>query len=129
MARSNNNGPNTANFKNKKYHQLFEKMRCMPNNAERLKICRQMTEILENECPWIPLVHNEDYGLYHQWYHNIEPGGLSGAKLKYMDIDPAERDEYQKKYNKPILWPLYLGFLLIIGLTIPAIITFYRERQ
>ena len=129
MARSNNNGPNTANFKNKEYHRLFEQMRCMQNSAERYKICRDMITILQNECPWIPLIHNEDYALYHHWLKNVQPGVISGAILKYMDLDPAERAAYQEKYNKPILWPLYAGLLLLVALIIPAIVTFFRERQ
>jgi ABC-type transport system substrate-binding protein len=129
MARTNNNGPNTANFANKDFDKLFMKMRCMTNNDTRYKICRKMVKILENECPWIPLIHNEDYALYHHWLKNVKPAKISAAILKYEDIDPALRYAYQQKYNKPIMWPLYVGLLLLAIIITPAVITFIRERQ
>jgi ABC-type oligopeptide transport system substrate-binding subunit len=129
MARTKNNGPNSANFENKNFDELFLDMRSRNNDDTRYRICRKMINILENECPWIPLVHNEDYGLYHAWYKNVKPGGLSSPKFKYLDIDPAMRDAYQKKHNKPIMWPLYVGILIFFAASIPAVITFYRERQ
>ena len=129
MARTKNNGPNSANFENKKFDELFLAMRCRNNDPERYRICREMIKIIEDECPWIPLVHSEDYGLYHAWYKNVKPGGLSSPTFKYLDIDPALRDAYQKKHNQPIMWPLYVGLLLFLAVSAPAVVTFYRERQ
>jgi len=129
MAKTVNNGPNTANFQNKKYDKLFLAMSRRNNDKKRLEICLKMKKILEDECPWIPLIHNEDYGLYHSWYKNVKPGGLLSSSFKYLDIDPAKRDAYQKKYNKPIMSPLYIGLLLLVVISTPAVITFYKERQ
>ncbi len=129
MARTKNNGPNTANFQNDEFDKLFDSMRSRGNDETRYQICRKMVDLLETECPWIPLVHNEDYGLYHAWYKNIKPGGLSSPIFKYWDIKPALRDAYQKENNRPIMWPLYIGLFIFIGLSTPAVITFYRERQ
>jgi len=129
MARNKNNGPNSANFANKEFDRLFLQMRCRPNDETRYKLCRQMVKILENECPWIPLIHNEDYGLYHNWLKNINPAKISSAIFKYEDIIPSERYAYQQQYNKPIMWPLYLGLFLLAAIITPAVITYIRERQ
>lgn len=129
MARSKNNGPNSANFQLPAFDQRFAEMRRRQNDDRRYELCRELVKILEEECPWIPLTHSEDYGLYHAWFKNIKPGGLMSPTLKYQDVDPGPRDAYQEEHNQPITWPLYLALALFVAATIPAVVTFYRERQ
>jgi oligopeptide transport system substrate-binding protein len=129
MARSRNNGPNSANFANAKYDELFSAMRRRENDPERLRIIREMVLLLEEECPWIPLTHWESYLLYHEWYKNAKPTDLMVPTFKYQDVDTVTRSHYQIANNRPIRWPLYVALIGLVAMIVPAVITFFRERQ
>jgi oligopeptide transport system substrate-binding protein len=129
MARSKNNGPNTANFASAEYDKLFLQMQTMPNSEERLAIIRQMRGILEQERPWIELFHPEGYALYHAWLKNVKTPGMSLQTTKYRDLDPTLRAGKRSEWNKPVLAPAFALLALAIALVLPGIRTFMRERQ
>jgi ABC-type transport system substrate-binding protein len=129
MARSNSGGPNTANFQDARYDELYLAMKSKPNDPERMAEIREMIEILERERPWIELIHAEDYALFHGWLSNVKPFGMSFPTVKYLDLDPALRTRMRKEWNEPILWPLYAIVAFFVIVTVPGIVTFLRERQ
>jgi ABC-type transport system substrate-binding protein len=129
MARSKNNGPNSANFSDPEYDRLFVKMSTMENSPERLGIIHRMRDILQDERPWIELYHPESYALYHGWLYNVKTPGLSLVTTKYRDLDPKLRAEKRREWNRPRLWPAYALIALIAAVVIPGIRTFLRERQ
>jgi oligopeptide transport system substrate-binding protein len=129
MARSKNNGPNTANFQNADYDKLFLEMKSMDNTPERLDKIKQMLGILERERPWIELYHREIYALYHGWYAVNKTAGLSLQSLKYADLDPELRRQKREAWNKPVMWPMYLlGFLAML-VVVPGVRSYLKERQ
>jgi len=129
MARSKSGGPNTANFSNPRYDELYLSMKARPNDAERLAEIEEMRGILEYERPWIELVHAEAYSLFHGWLSHVKPFGMSFPMTKYRDLDPALRAAQREAWNRPILWPLYAVLGLGVVFVVPAIVTFMRERQ
>jgi hypothetical protein len=46
-----------------------------------------------------------------------------------MDVKPELRARLQADWNVPVRWPLYVALLLIVAVGLPAVRTFYRERQ
>ncbi len=128
MARSKG-GPNTANFSNPRYDELYLSMKSRANGPERLAEIREMLAILETERPWIELVHREDYSLYHGWLDHVKPFGMSFSTSKYLDLDPGVRTARRLEWNRPILWPIWAGLGLGVALIVPGIVTFMRERQ
>lgn len=128
-ARSESEGPNSANFKNAQYDKLFWAMKDRPNDAHRARIIKEMVAILERERPWIELFHNEAYILRHAWLKNAKPLGLSYPVYKYLDIDPGERARLRLAWNVPVTWPVYALLLVLVAAVVPGIVTFYRERQ
>jgi ABC-type transport system substrate-binding protein len=128
-SRRNPGAPNTANFENERYDALFREMKDLPNGERRLELIRQMQAILEHERPWIELFHREAYALYHEWMHNVKPAGISFPVAKYVDIDPEIRADRRKVWNRPIRWPAYALAVVGVGIAIPGILTFFRERQ
>jgi ABC-type transport system substrate-binding protein len=103
MATSKNPGaPNTANFSDPRFDELFLEMKNLPNGPRRLVLIRRMLEILETERPWIELTHRESYALYHAWLRNVKPAGLSLPTGKYVDLDPELRSEKRLAWNRPI---------------------------
>jgi ABC-type transport system substrate-binding protein len=128
MARSKG-GPNTANFSNARFDELYLAMKSRENDAERARMIREMTAIVEEERPWIELFHAEDYALYHGWLRNVKPFGMSFPMIKYQALDPVRRAELRAAWNEPVLWPAVALAALAVALVIPGVVTFYRERQ
>ncbi len=129
MGQTASGGPNTANFQNDRYDELFLEMRARGNDARRLELIHEMREIIETERPWIEFYHRESYALYQPWVRNVKPLGMSFSVLKYRDIDAAQRAELRAAWNEPLLWPAYALAVAAIVLVIPGIVTFFRERQ
>jgi len=129
MARSANQGPNTANFSNAEFDALFLEMRNRPNDARRLELVAKMRAILERERPWIELFHPESYVLYQPWMRNVKPLGMSFFTTKYRDLDPELRARLRREWNRPVLWPAWVLLAAAVALIVPGIVTFYRERQ
>jgi ABC-type transport system substrate-binding protein len=129
MGRTHGSGPNTANFSDPRYDQLFLEMKALGNDERRLELIREMRGMLEKERPWIELFHPESYLLVQGWLHNEKPPGLSIPSAKYLDVDTAKRSELRSAWNKPIRWPAYAaaGFGLLV--IVPGIFTYLRERQ
>ncbi|MEN8182119.1 MAG: ABC transporter substrate-binding protein [Myxococcota bacterium] len=129
MARSKSGGPNTSNFADPRFDELFLTMKAMENGPERLRVIQEMRGIVERESPWVPLLHPEDYALYHGWLVGLKPAGLSFPTTKYRDIDPAARAASRLAWNRPVVWPAYALLGVGTALLIPGILTFLRERQ
>jgi peptide/nickel transport system substrate-binding protein len=128
-AQAKSGGPNTANFCNGEFDGLYHAMKSLPNDERRQSLIKRMLAITEQERPWIELFHNEEYALSHAWVINSKPMGLSYPTYKYMDVKPELRARLQAEWNAPVRWPLYVALLLIVAVSIPAVRTFYRERQ
>lgn len=129
MARSNSGGPNTSNFQDPRYDELYLEMKGLPNGPRREKAIQEMIAILVTERPWIELIHSESYSLSHDWLKNVKPLGMSTPMTKYRDLDPVSRAARRDEWNQPILWPLYVALVLFVILIVPGIFTFMRERQ
>jgi len=129
MSASNGGGPNSANFANPRYDELFLEMKNRPNDARRLELIREMREVLERERPWIELIHREAYTLYQPWLRNVKPVGLAQPTAKYVDLDAEQRARLRREWNQPILWPAWALVVVTLLLVVPAVRTFLRERQ
>jgi ABC-type transport system substrate-binding protein len=129
MAQAQSGGPNTANFDHPRFNALFLEMKDRPNDARRTALIHEMREILEQERPWIELLHSESYALYHGWIRNVKPAGLSLPVAKYMDVDGELRAQERRAWNEPITWPAWaLGGVTLV-VVLPGVVTFFRERQ
>jgi ABC-type oligopeptide transport system substrate-binding subunit len=129
MAQARSGGPNTANFDDPAFNERFLAMKNLENGPRRMQIIREMRAILERERPWIELSHSENYALYHSWMRNVKPAGLSLPANKYVDIDPAMRNELRAEWNRPIRWPAYALAGIAVAIVVPGVLTFLRERQ
>jgi len=129
MGRTHGGGPNTANFSDPRYDELFLEMKARGNDERRLELIREMRGILEEERPWIELFHPESYLLAQGWLHNEKPPGLSIPTAKYLDIDTERRAELRSAWNEPIRWPAYAAAGLTLLVIVPGIFTYLRERQ
>jgi ABC-type transport system substrate-binding protein len=116
MSRTHSAGPNTANFHDAAYDDLFLRMSARPNDPERRRLIVALRDILERERPWIELYHPLDYTLHHSWVKNVKAPGLSLPVVKYQDVDPGERARRRAEWNTPVLWPAHLAVAALVAL-------------
>ncbi|OGT48424.1 MAG: peptide ABC transporter substrate-binding protein [Gammaproteobacteria bacterium RIFCSPHIGHO2_12_FULL_38_11] len=122
-------GENASNYANPEADKLISQIKILPNEEKRLQKIRELLEILQEDSPWIWGVNPIDFTLSHQWVSPTKPSAVANNTLKYAEINPTLRAQLLKKWNKPILWPLWilLGFIIVIF--IPLIVTYYRREN
>ncbi|HLO63174.1 MAG TPA: ABC transporter substrate-binding protein [Azonexus sp.] len=121
-------GENSSNYANPEFDRLFTTMKNMDNTPERLAIVRQMNRLLQHDAPWVFGLHPKSYTLGHRWLKNRKPNDVGNNILKYQRIDAAEREAARREWNKPLLWPLAVGLLVIVLAVVPAMVG-YRRRE
>ncbi|WP_428825277.1 ABC transporter substrate-binding protein [Azonexus sp. IMCC34842] len=121
-------GENSSNYANPEFDRLFVRMKNMENTPERLAIIRQMNRILHHDAPWVFGFHPKSYTLGHRWLKNRKPNDVGNNILKYQRIDAAERTAARRAWNRPVLWPLAVGVIILALALIPAVVG-YRRRE
>ena len=128
-SQAKSNGPNTANFCDPEFDKLYRDMKDIENGEGRAALVTRMIKILERERPWIELFHAEQFTLSHAWLVNSKPMGISYPAYKYKDVRPELRAKLRAEWNVPVRWPVAVLVLAMIALAVPAIRTYYRERN
>ena len=128
QSRVKSQGENASNYANAEYDALFERMKHMPNSAERLKLIERMVDIVRHDAPWIGGFHPVTYGLVHSWMKNGKPNNMARNNLKYLRVEVAERAAKRLAWNRPVLWPIGAMLLLLAAVTVPAVMA-YRRRE
>lgn len=121
-------GENASNYSNPQFDRLFEQMRNGENGPERLAQIRQLQEIIRRDSPWLFGFHPKAFSLYHHWYHNLKTNLMANNRLKYQRINGERRAEMRKQWNRPVVWPLWLGLFLLLLVIWPAWRS-YRKRE
>lgn len=127
-AKALHRGENASNYQNAEFDALFERMRAMPNTAERQAIIDRMVAMIQRDTPWAAGFHPKLVSLYHAWNHNIKPHTMANNTLKYQRIDPQQRVQARQAWNHPVWWPLALLLALLLAALAPAL-GVYRRRQ
>lgn len=122
-------GENASNYQNEKFDELFVKMRAMSNGPARQAIIDEMLEIARRDAPWAWGFNPKAYSLYQSWYGNAKPNLMARNTLKYKTVDVQKRLEMRKAWNKPIVWPVVLGLVILVVSAIPAFLTYRRRRE
>ncbi|MEA3405546.1 MAG: ABC transporter substrate-binding protein, partial [Pseudomonadota bacterium] len=121
-------GINSSNYDNPRFNALFEKIKTMENGVERLELINEMIAIAQKDAPWIWGFHPKSLALYHGWYHNVWANPLANNTVKYKRIEPEKRYQQQSVWNQPVIWPLFILFLIVVGSIYPLMHA-YRSRQ
>ncbi|HIQ26973.1 MAG TPA: peptide ABC transporter substrate-binding protein [Sulfurovum sp.] len=134
---TNGAGINSSNYKNTKFDALFTQMKTMKNTPKRMKLIKEMTEILREDAPWIWGIHPKSLTLSHQWYQNVLPNDMANNTLKYKRINASLRVKKQQEWNQPVIFPFVLlvlfsvcmGFLLLRAYHNRQKMVIYKEKQ
>jgi len=129
QSRAKTGGENTANYQNPEYDRLFERMKNMPNGPERQALIDQMVRIARADAPWAWGFHPKDYGLAHAWLENVKPNQMARNGLKFYRLDTVLRERDRAAWNKPDLWPIGLGLLVLAAAAVPAVVAFRRRER
>ena len=128
QARAKAQGENTSNYMNPEFDALFERMKTMPNGAERQRIIDRMVKLYRRDAPWVGGFHPVSYGLTHAWMMNGKPNNMARNNLKYLRVDVEQRAALRREWNQPVVWPLGLLLLALVVSAIPAVRS-YRRRE
>ncbi len=128
-AKMGKNGENASNYDSADFNRLFERMKNMENSPERQQVIEQMTALLQEDAPWVWGFHPKNFGLYHAWYRNTKPNLMANNTLKYVRLNPVERARLRAEWNRPVLWPLWGGGLLLLLLIVPAWLGIRRKER
>ncbi len=128
QARVKTQGENTSNYVNAEFDALFERMKNIPNSAERQKIIDRMVDIARRDVPWIGGYHPVSYGLAHSWTANGKPNNMARNNIKYLRVDIDKRAAMRREWNQPVLWPVVLILALLVASAVPALRS-YRRRE
>ena len=123
-------GENVCNYQNPEFDRLFKQVESMENGPARLDLIAQMTEILRKDAPMAWGYHPVLFSLYHEWYTNPKPMIMGRNTLKYRNLNHELRAAKRVEWNRPIWWPIALGFAVLIAGTLPAVMSIKkRERE
>ncbi len=122
-------GENAANYQNDKFDRLFEQMKVMSNTAERQQLIDQMMAVLREDAPWIWGFHPKQFSLYHAWNYNVKPNLMANNTMQYRRIDANQRYALQQVWNRPIIWPILVFFMMVVVLVLPACWVYYRKNH
>ena len=122
-------GANHNNYDNPDFNRLFRQVESMQNGPERMALIGRMLEIVRRDAPWIWGWHPVSFGLYHEWYSNTKPMTIGMNTLKYKKLAPELRETRRREWNRPIWWPLALGFGILVVGTIPAVFTVWKRER
>ena len=123
------NGENGANYNNPEFDRLFQQMKNMDNSPERQQVIDEMIAIAQKDAPWIWGFYPKSFGLSHGWFGQSKPNFMANNTLKYKKVDPVLREQRRKEWNRPVLWPIGLIFLLLIVVIVPAFVTYKRKEH
>lgn len=122
-------GENAANYSNPRYDRLFDLMKNRSNDAERQQLIDKMVELVRHDAPWSWGINTQTLILSQQWVAPTKPNTISMNSLKYTAIDVAKRNELRHLWNKPVLWPIVLLFLLLAFLLSPLLVAYYKKEK
>jgi ABC-type transport system substrate-binding protein len=122
-------GENASNYANPEFDALFERMKNMDNGIERQAVIDEMVDIARRDAPWLWGLFPKSFSLHHAWLENLKPNLMANNTLKYRRIDARSRDLSRQEWNRPIVWPLWLGGGLLVLGVLPAVHIFRRRER
>ena len=90
---------NRTGYSSAEFDRLYEKILAMPDSAEREHLCRQAARLAAEEAPWIFEGFPVSYQLLNPWLENYLPHDFEFTRLKYLTVDPLQRDQKKTQFR------------------------------
>jgi len=82
---------NNACYKSAEYDKLYEKSRLLPDGAERSKLYREMTKIMERDTPWVMNDSRYRNTLLQPYVVGYKKHPILHADWLYVDLDGRQK--------------------------------------
>lgn len=86
VTKNHSPGPNVSFYSNKKFDQLFEKMKVMSDGAEKFEIMDEMEKLVTDDLPWVMQYYSRNYYLHHNRLKNFRHSDLINNYFKYLRV-------------------------------------------
>jgi ABC-type transport system substrate-binding protein len=86
-------GVNSCAYVNPKYDELYDKASVMEPGPERLKLYRQMIDIINEDCYWIHDYCPVRYDLQYDWLSDYVFMDYGGGYRQFLTLDIKKRQE------------------------------------
>jgi hypothetical protein len=128
-AKSTSDGENTSNYADDEYDSLFARLKDVEEGPDKQALIDRMTAIAQRDAPWSFGYFPYSSGAFQSWVHNAKPAVLVRDMARYYRIDSATRVARQAEWNRPIWWPLLLGFGAVGGVVWLAVRSLRRRER
>ena len=81
-------GPNMTNYKNSKYDQIYLAANKTSDDLEKIKLYKEMIEIVTEDCPMIFNIHTDFVRVSSKQLENYNENSIIFDFYKYLDITP-----------------------------------------
>lgn len=114
-------GENASNYQNPEYDRRFEAMRTMGETPEKARLINEMIAIAQKDAVWSFGYFPTAAAAHHAWVKNAKPTAMVRNHVQYLRVDPELRSAQILLWNRPIIWPMILVFLMILGVVVLVI--------
>jgi ABC-type transport system substrate-binding protein len=111
-SKSLHQGENAANYANPEYDKLYQRLQTLEDGPEKQQVVDRMVAIVREDAPWAWGYWPYVAMAFQPWVHNGKPSIVIRDLAKYYRVDPAQRVELQKAWNRPTWWPI--GVLIAV---------------
>jgi peptide/nickel transport system substrate-binding protein len=59
---------------------------------------------------------------------NVKPNQMARNGLKFYRVDTVMREKKRAEWNRPDLWPIWVGLIALVLSAVPAVLS-YRRRE
>lgn len=86
-------GPNSSNYVNPEFDELYDRAIRMPESPERTALYRRLEQMVVDDLPQLYTLHSVGYLLKHPWIENYKLNAFATGTFKYQDVNVALRRE------------------------------------
>jgi len=79
--------PNYTRYKNPAFDKLYESSLTEINDSLRMKMYRQLDQMIIDDAPIVPLWYDEVIHLVNPWVKNFSPNGLNLLELRKVKFE------------------------------------------
>ena len=114
-------GIGSANYDDPEFNALYEQASTLQDSPERTALYEAMARKIGDDVPWITRAHRIRPNLQHQWLKGYKYTEVEYRSRTWAWLDPVERRRTVSAWNRPVLWPVALFFLLVFGVVYPTV--------
>ncbi len=122
-------GENASNYRSPEFDRLFDRMRYLADGPEKARAIDGMIEVVQRDAPWSFGYYPTSAAALQQWVGNAKPTATVRNNVQYMKIDAELRARKIREWSRPVVWPVVLALLAVIGLGLAARRQVMKRRE